>query len=281
MSSDGRAGDRDARGAPSPDAEGKPGDPNDDARTVEDLRAIMARLYGPGGCPWDGEQTHESLRGSLIEEAYEAVEAIDRGDLAGLREELGDLLMQIVFHTTIAEAAGEFGFDEVVEAICRKMLRRHPHVFAGEEAADSSAVWTRWEEIKAQERAESGAGESPASVLASLPRALPALQRAQALIGRAERSRLAPPGAAADASPLEALEGALEALRARADGSDTDARGEALGALLWAAARYARAHDLAAEDVLRERANAFIAAVTASAAGPAAEPPSGGAREAG
>ena len=91
--------------------------PWDGARDVAALRAIMARLYAPGGCPWDGEQTHESLRGSLIEESHEAVEAIDRGDLAGLSEELGDLLMQIVFHTTIAEAADEFSFDEVVEAI--------------------------------------------------------------------------------------------------------------------------------------------------------------------
>ena len=176
-------------GAPSLDAAAA------DTRSVAGLRAIMARLYAPGGCPWDGEQTHESLRGSLIEESYEAVEAIERGDLAGLSEELGDLLMQIVFHTTIAEAAGKFSFDELVEAICRKMLRRHPHVFAGEEASDSSEVWARWEAIKAQERADAGMDESPASALASLPRALPALQRAQSLIGRAERSAIAPPDA--------------------------------------------------------------------------------------
>ncbi len=233
-----------------------------DTRSVAGLRAIMARLYAPGGCPWDSEQTHESLRGSLIEESYEAVEAIERGDLAGLSEELGDLLMQIVFHTTIAEAAGEFSFDELVEAICRKMLRRHPHVFAGEEASDSSEVWARWEAIKAQERADAGADESPASALASLPRALPALQRAQSLIGRAERSAIAPP----DAPPLEALGGALEGLRAQEGDGDARDRDELLGALLWAAARYARAHDLDAEGVLRERANAFIDAVADSGA---------------
>ena len=238
----------------------------EDTHTIEGLRAIMARLYAPGGCPWDGEQTHESLRGSLIEEGYEAVEAIDRGDLAGLSEELGDLLMQIVFHTTIAEAAGDFSFDDVVEAICLKMLRRHPHVFGGEQASDSSAVWARWEQIKAQERAESGADGSPASALASLPRALPALQRAQSLIGRAERSGIAP----ADAPPLDALGDALEALRAH-DGADgatgAGGREEALGALLWAVARYARAHDVDAESALRERAGHYIEAVTAAAAG--------------
>lgn len=242
------------RGAASPDAA------REDTHSVDGLRAIMARLYAPGGCPWDGEQTHESLRGSLIEEGYEAVEAIDRGDLAGLSEELGDLLMQIVFHTTIAEAAGDFSFDEVVEAICLKMLRRHPHVFGGEQASDSSEVWARWEEIKAQERAESGADESPANALASLPRALPALQRAQSLIGRAERSGIAP----ADASPLEALGAAVEALRAQ-DGANTDTREEALGALLWAVARYARAHDIDAESALRERAGRYIEAVTDAA----------------
>ena len=243
-------------GAPSLDAAAA------DTRTVAGLRAIMARLYAPGGCPWDSEQTHESLRGSLIEESYEAVEAIERGDLAGLSEELGDLLMQIVFHTTIAEAAGEFSFDELVEAICHKMLRRHPHVFAGEEASDSSEVWARWEAIKAQERADAGADESPASALASLPRALPALQRAQSLIGRAERSGIAPP----DAPPLEALATALEGLQAQEGAGDGPESDELLGALLWAAARYARAHDLDAEGVLRERANAFIDAVADSGA---------------
>ena len=243
-------------GAPSLDAAAA------DTRSVAGLRAIMARLYAPGGCPWDSEQTHESLRSSLIEESYEAVEAIERGDLAGLSEELGDLLMQIVFHTTIAEAAGEFSFDELVEAICRKMLRRHPHVFAGEEASDSSEVWARWEAIKAQERADAGMDESPASALASLPRALPALQRAQSLVGRAERSGIAPP----DAPPIEALGGALEGLRAQEGDGDSRDRDELLGALLWAAARYARAHDLDAEGVLRERANAFIDAVVDSGA---------------
>ena len=242
------------RGAASPDAA------REDTQSVDGLRAIMARLYAPGGCPWDGEQTHESLRGSLIEEGYEAVEAIDRGDLAGLSEELGDLLIQIVFHTTIAEAAGDFSFDEVVEAICLKMLRRHPHVFGGEQASDSSEVWARWEEIKAQERAESGADESPASALASLPRALPALQRAQSLIGRAERSGIAP----ADAPPLDALGAAVEALRAQ-DGANADTREEALGALLWAVTRYARAHDIDAESALRERAGRYIETVTDAA----------------
>ena len=252
------------RGAASPDAA------REDTHTIDGLRAIMARLYAPGGCPWDGEQTHESLRGSLIEEGYEAVEAIDRGDLAGLSEELGDLLMQIVFHATIAEAAGEFSFDEVVEAICLKMLRRHPHVFGGEQAADSSEVWARWEEIKARERADSGADESPASALASLPRALPALQRAQSLIGRAERSGIAP----ADAPPLEALGDAVEALRAH-DGGDGSEGDELLGTLLWAVARYARAHELDAEAALRERANAFIDSVAEAAGSTGGEDGSG------
>ena len=220
-----------------------------DIRTASALRAIMARLYGPEGCPWDGEQTHESLRSYLIEESYETVEAIDRSDLDGLREELGDLLMQIVFHTTIAETSGEFTFEDVLESINSKMLRRHPHVFAGEQVKDSSEVWTRWEAIKAQERAATGTDNSAVSSLISVPRTLPALQRAQTLIGRVERAK-----GSTDQPPLEALMSALQAL-------DTDVKApsaELFGSLLWATVRYARSLELDAESVLREQANRFI-----------------------
>ena len=235
--------------------------PHADLRAADGLRAIMARLCGPDGCPWDGAQTHESLRGALLEESYEAVEAIDRGDAGGLREELGDLLMQIVFHSTIAEATGAFTLDDVVEAVNRKLLRRHPHVFAGEKARDADAVWARWDEIKAQERAAGGGDGSPASALASLPRALPALQRAQTLAGRAARAGLGPP----EPAPLDALDAALRALR-EADPSGGRRAGR-LGALLWAAVRYARAHGIDAESALRERTQRFAEAAGAPSGG--------------
>jgi ATP diphosphatase len=113
---------------------------------LPELVSIMQRLLAPDGCPWDREQTLESLRPYVIEEAHEVVDAIDRKDLAHLREELGDLLLQIVFQSQIQ---AEFGIDDVIGAICDKMVRRHPHVFGNEQAADANAVLKRWEALKA------------------------------------------------------------------------------------------------------------------------------------
>ena len=231
--------------------------PKQDLRALAGLRAIMERLYGPEGCPWDREQTHEMLRSYLLEETYEAVEAIDRGDLDELRGELGDLLMQIFLHAAIAQTHGEFTLEDVVEAISAKMVRRHPHVFAGAEAGDAEAVWARWEEIKAEERAAAGESAAERGAFASMPSALPALQRAQTLLGRAERAGLAEP----EAEPLAFLDATLRVLEAAPESE----RGEALAALLWAAVRYARAEDLDAESALRERIDAFVDAADARA----------------
>ena len=222
-------------------------------RALAGLRAIMERLLGPDGCPWDREQTHESLRGSLIEEAYEAVEAIDRGSSDELREELGDLLMQVFFHAAIAEAGGAFAIEDVVEAIARKMVRRHPHVFADAEAGDAAALWARWDAIKSEERAAAGKAGADDSPFASLPAALPALQRAQSLQGRAARAGIGEP--ASGRTPGEDLESALAGLAAATEGE----RGERLGALLWAAAAYARREDLDAESALRAASARFVA----------------------
>ena len=235
--------------------------PEQDVRALAGLRAIMERLLGPDGCPWDREQSHASLRGSLIEEAYEAVEAIDRGDLAGLREELGDLLMQICFHAAIAEADSAFALEDVVEAIARKMVRRHPHVFAGAEAGDASAIWARWDEIKAEERAAAGKAGAEDSPFASLPAALPALQRAQSVQGRASRAGIGEAGSGRAA--IEDLATALSDLAATTDAE----RSERLGALLWAAVAYARAADLDAESALREASARFVERVTTAGSG--------------
>ena len=235
--------------------------PEQDVRALAGLRAIMERLLGPGGCPWDREQSHASLRGSLIEEAYEAVEAIDRGDLAGLREELGDLLMQICFHAAIAEADGAFALEDVVEAIARKMVRRHPHVFAGAEAGDAGAIWARWDEIKAEERAAAGKAGAEDSPFASLPTALPALQRAQSVQGRAARAGIGEAGSGRAA--IEDLATALSHLAATTDAG----RSERLGALLWAAVAYARGEDLDAESALRAASARFVERVTTAGSG--------------
>lgn len=140
---------------------------------VSRLIGIVERLRAPDGCPWDREQTHESLRAALVEECYEAVEAIVRADDANLREELGDLLLHVVMHAHMAGERHAFTFDEVVEGVCEKLIRRHPHVFGGATAGDSGEVLKQWEQIK---RAEKG---QDASVLDGLPASLPALLRAQ------------------------------------------------------------------------------------------------------
>jgi MazG family protein len=143
---------------------------------MEQLRQIVAILRSEQGCPWDREQTHQSLRGGLLEEAYEVVAAIDAADDENLGEELGDLLLQVVFHSQIAQETERFDLDAVALGITQKLVRRHPHVFAQESAADSAAVLTRWEEIK---RAEKGLGAAAeGSVLDGISEGLPALLHA-------------------------------------------------------------------------------------------------------
>lgn len=122
------------------------------ARQMERLRAIMYRLRAPGGCPWDAEQTHESIVSNLIEEAYETVDTIKRGDVEHMKEELGDLLLQVVFHSEIAEGNGHFTFDDVAEGISEKLVRRHPHVYGANKVDGSDGVLNQWEEIKRQEK---------------------------------------------------------------------------------------------------------------------------------
>lgn len=148
---------------------------------VSSLAGIVRRLRGPDGCPWDREQTHATLRPCLIEECYEVVEAIERADDGNLREELGDLLLQVVMHSEMAKERGAFTFDDVIGEICEKLVRRHPHVFAQSEVSDSAGVLRQWEQIK---RAEKG---SSVSVLSDLPKALPALVRAQKVQKKAAR----------------------------------------------------------------------------------------------
>jgi tetrapyrrole methylase family protein / MazG family protein len=148
----------------------------------EDLVALMDRLRDPGGCPWDREQTLSDLKAYLLEESYEVVDAIDGGGAAELREELGDLLFQIVFLARIAREKGWFGVDEVISGIVEKMTRRHPHVFGDSQASTSSEVLKQWEEIKKSEKSDEAA-----STLDGVPRSLPALLRAQRLTTKAAR----------------------------------------------------------------------------------------------
>ncbi|MDR2174529.1 MAG: nucleoside triphosphate pyrophosphohydrolase [Synergistaceae bacterium] len=152
----------------------------------DELTAILERLRGPGGCPWDREQTMTDLRPYIVEEAYELTDAITRGDAAGVREESGDLLLQIVFLASIASAseneAERFGMRDVVRTICDKLIRRHPHVFGDTEVDGSAQVMRNWERIKEEERKNK---KEPSSVLAGIPKGLPPLLKAHRIQGKA------------------------------------------------------------------------------------------------
>lgn len=152
------------------------------APAIQQLRAIVARLRAPDGCPWDREQTHASLRAGLIEEAYEVVEAINISDDANLREELGDLLLQSIFHAQIAEEEGRFNFDDVARSIAEKLIRRHPHVFGEDRCADSAEVLRKWDDIKRAEK-----GDRATSALDGISGGLPALMRAEKVQKKAAR----------------------------------------------------------------------------------------------
>ena len=149
-------------------------------KKLTDLAEIMDRLRGENGCPWDKEQTRKSLKPFLIEEAHEVAEAIESGDPAALKEELGDLLFQIVFHSRIAKERGEFTLDDVINHVAEKMVRRHPHVFGGQSAADAAEALGQWEKIKAGEKKRE-------SILGGIPKSLPTLIRARRLQERAAR----------------------------------------------------------------------------------------------
>ena len=149
--------------------------------TFQTLIDIVARLRAPGGCPWDREQTHESLKRNLLEESYEVIEAIDQGNPAVLSEELGDLLVQVAFHADIAKEAGDFDLTDVLRKINSKLVRRHPHVFADGHAEDAREVERNWEQIKAQERKEKGESKSPVE---GIPVDMPALAYAQLMQDR-------------------------------------------------------------------------------------------------
>ena len=211
------------------------------------LLGIMARLRNPeGGCPWDLEQDFASIAPYTIEEAYEVADAIDRNDLPALKDELGDLLLQVVFHARMAEEQGAFAFGDVVDAICDKMVRRHPHVFSASTApgqvasfADAEAQTVNWEAIKAAER--KAAGEEDSSALAGVSRGLPEWQRAVKLQSRAARVGFDWP----DTAPvIDKLHEEIDEVRVElaADPSpERDARLEdEIGDLLFVAANLAR-----------------------------------------
>ena len=216
-------------------------DPIDDVRRFDGLEYVIERLHAPDGCPWDREQTHESLRPHLLEESYEALEAIDAGDPDQLAEELGDVLLQVLMHAAVAGRLDEFTFADVNEHIARKLIRRHPHVFGGGTAKTADEVYQNWEALKQQEKPRT-------SILDGVPASLPALAASQSIQGRARRIGFDWPD----------IEGPLEKLVeevgefARAEG-DAD-REDEFGDVLFVIANIAQRLGIDAEQALR-RAN--------------------------
>ncbi len=215
------------------------------------LCEIVAQLRAPGGCPWDREQTHESLSPGLLEEAYEVADAIRSKDDANLREELGDLFLQVVLHAEIAAETGRFNLDDIARGIGDKLIRRHPHVFGESEVRDAGAVLKQWDEIK---RAEKGPGER--AFFAGLTRSLPALMLAQKTQSKAARvnfdwSELSDVMAKVDEELAETKE-------AIASGEE-EAIADEVGDLLFAVVNLARKSGLDAETVLAAATEKFIA----------------------
>ena len=159
---------------------------------IDDLLAVMAKLRSPDGCPWDREQDHETLRFHAVEEVYELLDAIDAGDDAEMAEELGDLLLQVVFHCQLARERGAFDFEKVARHITDKLIRRHPHVFGDVKVKNVDQVWANWEQIKKAEK--KGTRHERPSAFDGIPKHLPALLRAEKLLKKARKSNLAPDG---------------------------------------------------------------------------------------
>ncbi len=213
---------------------------------ISQLIAIMAKLRDPSkGCPWDREQDFLTIAPYTIEEAYEVADAVSRGDMEDLRDELGDLLFQVVFHARMAEEAGEFAFADVVAAIVEKMIRRHPHVFGNEEVADAEAQTRAWEEHKAAERRAKG---QHYSLLDGVTLGLPALSRAQKLQKRAARVGFDWPEVD---GVLDKIAEELEEVRAEIDTGDQAALQGEIGDLLFACVNLARYAGVDPENALR------------------------------
>ena len=216
---------------------------------ISRLLALMAKLRDPkDGCPWDREQTFATIAPYTIEESYEVADAIAQGDMAALKDELGDLLFQVVFHARMAEEAGHFDFAAVAEAVVDKMVRRHPHVFGQARVADAAAQTLAWEEHKAKERAGNAkAAAAPASVLDGVPLALPALTRALKLTKRAAKVGFDWPNAE---QVLDKMAEEIAELRAELAAGDGTKAAEELGDLIFGWANLARKLDIDPEQSL-------------------------------
>lgn len=220
--------------------------------TMDDLLRIMEILRSPEGCPWDREQTHKSIRNNFLEEAYEAVEAIDTDDSRLLCEELGDVLLQVVFHSQLKKEQDVFSFSEVVDGICKKLILRHPHVFGNVDVQNSAEVLSNWEAIKKGEKGR----ETDTQVLKGVSKALPALMRAQKIRKKAAKAE----GEQLDLSKsLNRLEESVKQLAHSADSTPKEEQQKNLGRLLFTVAEVSGILHIEGEQALSEACDDFIA----------------------
>ena len=213
---------------------------------LRDFVALVSYLRSPNGCPWDQVQTHESIRRNFLEETYEACEAIDAGDLVHMREELGDVLMQVLFHTDIEREAGHFDIDDVADAACKKLVYRHPHVFRRDEPDAPD-----WDTMKQRERAQTTTAEA----MDSVARSLPALWRCDKIQAKAAKTGFEWPDVHA---ALDKVDEETRELRAAVTSGDTEAIGDELGDLLFAAVKVARFAGIDPEQAAHAACEKFI-----------------------
>lgn len=218
---------------------------------LEDLLNIMALLRGEGGCPWDAQQTHESIRKNFIEETYEVIEAIDNRDAELLKEELGDVLLQVVFHSQMEKEAGRFDFNDVCDGICKKLVERHPHVFGDVVAKTSEAVLQNWDEIKKRKKGQKNQTE----IMLTIPRQLPALMRASKVQQKAAKAGFdfSEAGEAMDKLAEEVRE-VQQAVRTGEQAAVADEMGD----VLFSAVNIARLLDVDGEEALTAATDKFI-----------------------
>lgn len=222
-----------------------------DSYNVEDLVRIMRILRGENGCPWDIEQTHTSIRNNLLEEAYETVDAIDRLDDKDMAEELGDLLLQIIFHCQMADERGAYDFDSVADGICKKLIYRHPHIFSDVVANTSDEVLNNWDKLKNKEKNMTTFGDT----LDAVPKAFPACLRAQKIQKRAAKAGY---DFVSLLSTIDKIEEEIKELKDAILSGDNSAAADELGDLLFSAVNTARHLSVDAEEQLSNSTERFI-----------------------
>ncbi len=222
-----------------------------DKYNIEDLLHIMELLRGPGGCPWDAEQTHESIRKDFIEETYEVIEAINKNDKELLKEELGDVLLQVAFHTQIEKEENGFEFSDVCDGICKKLIERHPHVFGDINVSSTDEVLTNWDNIKRMSKGQKTQGSS----MLKVPKELPALMRAQKIQSKAKKA-----GFDWDNidGAFEALYSEIEELKSAMKNKDAEEIKNEMGDLLFSCVNVSRFLDVESEEALTLSNEKFI-----------------------